>query len=242
MIKINFLRFLVGSLFFAFCMQTIPAHAFMYVHRGDELPHLDFWEVSTDLKKEFGKKSGPLVLIFWGADIDTKRDRAIEVLSDIQNNRSFYKERGVELAAVFVQPQLMSLIDKVVSKTKIDFPVYVDNDRQAFENLGVYVMPSILIVTKDGIIHEGLGYTRNLDELLPGEIQVMLHEKDREELNAELHPEIVVRTTAQRRARLDYNYAMNLVKRHRVDAALDKLELSLQKNPDFLPAIFHPSR
>ncbi|MBU0682609.1 MAG: redoxin domain-containing protein [Proteobacteria bacterium] len=205
--------------------------------KGDTLPTLEFTDFATDTKKLFDKRQQPLVLVFFGADIDTKEERAIEVLADIQNQRSFYRQRNIELAAVFVQPELVAKINEIVEQAHIDFPVYVDTASQSFEKLGVYVMPSILIVNADGIIHEGLGYTRNIDVLLPGEVQVMLHEKSREELNALLKPETVERTMAQRRARLDYNYAVNLVQRQEIDLALEKLEMALDKDPEFVPAL-----
>lgn len=161
----------------------------------------------------------------------------MEVLAQLQKNRAFYQARHIELAAVLVQSELVAIIDEVVRRTGIDFPVYVDDDNHSFARLGVYVMPSILIVNGDGIIHEGLGYTRNLDELLPGEVQVMLHEKTRQELDALLHPAIVERSEAKRRARLDYNYAMQLLRRQKSDLALEELDVALAKDPEFVPAL-----
>ncbi len=217
---------------------AVPAFAFLYVEENAPLPHLQFQEVVSGKMKAFdGSIKRPLVLIFWGADIDTKRERAIEVLGYIQEARAFYQERNIELAAVFVQPEQVSLLKEVVDRVHLDFPIYVDSESQSFEKLGVYVMPSILIVSEDGIVHKGLGYTRNLEDILHGEIKIMLHEKTREEVNSELHPDIVERTTAQRRARLDYNYALNLVLRQKLDLALEKLDMALEKDPEFLPAL-----
>lgn len=220
-----------------FLLTASPAFSFLYVGKGDTLPLLEFTDFATDTKKQFDKRPQPLILVFFGADVDTKEERAIELLADIQNQRAFYRERNIELAAVFVQPEMVSKINEIVEQAHIDFPVYVDTESQSFEKIGVYVMPSILIVNADGIIHEGLGYTRNIDVLLPGEVQVMLHEKSREELNALLKPETIERTMAQRRARLDYNYALNLVQRQEIDLALEKLEMALAKDPEFVPAL-----
>ncbi len=219
-------------------LQAGLAFSFLYVEENDPLPHLRFQEfVSGELKDFDGGLKRPLVLIFWGADIDTKRERAIEVLGYMQEALPFYQERNIELAAVLVQPEQVSLVEEVMARVQIDFPVYVDSERHSFDKLGVYVMPSILLVSGDGIIHRGLGYTHNLGDVLHGEIKVMLHEKTREEVNAELHPEIVERTTAQRQARLDYNYALNLVQRHKVDLALESLSMALDKDPEFVPAM-----
>lgn len=215
-----------------------PAFSFLYVAENDVLPHLRFQEVVSGQMKDFhGGQKRPLVLIFWGADLDTKRERAIEVLGYIQQSRAFFQERNIELAAVFVQPDQQSLMAEVVGRVQMGFPVYVDIENQSFEKLGVYVMPSILMVDADGIIYKGLGYNHNLDEILRGEIEVMLHEKTREELEAELHPQVIERTTAQRQARLDYNYALQLVQRHRIDLALEKLDLALVKDPELVQAL-----
>ncbi len=225
------------ALLFCFIFSA-PSSAFLYVERNQAVPDLVFSEFPSHKQHKISSTlQRPLVLVFWGAEIDTKKERAIEVLSDIQNNRQFYREHNVDLAAIYVQPENAQLIEEVASQTKIDFPILLDDNNESFEKIGVYVMPSILVVKADGIIHAALSYTRNLNETLPGEIEVMLGEKTREELNSELHPEIIIRSTAQRRARLDYNYAMNLVQRQRIDAALDKLDLSLENNPDFIPAI-----
>lgn len=233
-----------GVCLFLLLLHVMPAFAFvyespfMYVGQDEALPSLRFQEFVSGEMKEFDSNlKHPLIMIFFGVDIDTKRERSIEVLADIQESLEFYRQRNVDLATVFVQPEELLHIDEVIAPANIDFPVYVDRQNLAFERLGVYVMPSILIVNGDGIIHKGLGYSHNLDEILPAEIMVMLHEKSREAVNADLHPEIVERSTAQRQARLDYNYALNLVERHRIDLALEKLEMALDKDPDFVPAL-----
>lgn len=225
-------------------VPAVPAFSFvyespfMYVEANDPLPALRFEDFATGEMTVFdGRQQRPLVLVFFGVDIDTKRERAIEVLAAIQERSAFYRQRNVKVAAVFVQPEQISHVDEVVAGAHIEIPVYVDRDNLSYEKLGVYVMPSLLVVRADGIIHKGLGYTHNLDEILPGEIAVMLHEKTREELSAELHPTIVERTTAQRRARLDYHYALYLVERQEDDLALEKLEMALEKDPDFVPAL-----
>ena len=236
------LKGIVGLLMMAGSFLLFPqsslAVPFLYVKEDTPFPQLRFQELSSGDMREFdGKRTRPLVLIFWGADIDTKRERAIRVLSAIQKARSFYRERRVELAAVFVQPDQVSHLDTILDKTQIDFPVYLDSEKESFEKLGLYVMPSILMVGADGIIYRALGYTSDLDEILQGEVKVMLHEKTREELKAELYPEIVEKTTLQRRARMDYNYALNLIRRQKIALALEKLDMALEKNPGFAPAL-----
>lgn len=234
----NLYRLFSGGLVLFLLLHSTPVLSFMYVDKDDALPHLEFVEHATGSKKEFDvHRKRPLIMIFWGADIDTKKERAIQVLGAIQKNISFYRQRDIELAAVLAQPEQISDIDDVVAQTHLDFPVYVDSQSQSFEKLGLSVMPSILIVDKAGVIYGELGYSKNLDVLLPGEMQVMLHEESREELSAELNPEIIERTTPERRARLEYNYALNLIQRHRIDAALAKLDLALGDNPQFAPAL-----
>lgn len=231
-------RFLVLAVAFLLLPQTSQAFSFMYVKEKSPLPYLRFQEfVSGDMHDFGGNQKGPLVLIFWGADIDTKRERAVKVLNDIQKGRSFYRERGVDLAAVFVQPDHIVRMDEIIDRAQVDFPIYVDIEKQSFEKLGVYVMPSILIVSADGIIHKGLGYTPHLDKILFGEIKILLQEKTREEVNAQLNPQIVEKTAAQRRARMDYNYALNLIRRQRIEMAIGKLDMALEKDPDFVPAL-----
>ncbi len=216
----------------------VDGGTFLYVGGNDPLPPLRFQSVSSGDMRDFNRISKqPLILVFLGVDIDSKRERAIEVLGDLQASLPFYRQRNVELAAVFVQPEQVSYIHEVVEAAQIGFPAYVDNGNQSFEKLGVYVMPSILMVRGGGIIHEGFGYTRNLAELLTSEVQVMLQEKTREEADADLHPRIVERSTEQRRARLDFNYALNLAQRQEIDLALEKLKMALDKDPEFVPAL-----
>jgi tetratricopeptide (TPR) repeat protein len=230
-------QWLLPWLVFLPLLGAPSAFAFLYVDKGDPLPPLVFVEAGSGAIREFGPSQGPLILVFWGGDVDTKKERAMEVLAQLQKNRAFYRDRNIELAAVLVQPEQMPIIAEVVDRTGIDFPVYVDDSNHSFARLGVYVMPSLLIVNHEGIIHEALGYTRNLDELLPGEVQVMLHEKTRQELDALLHPAIVERSEAKRRARLDYHYALQLLQRRSFDLALEELDVALAKDPDFVPAL-----
>lgn len=233
------LFFLVSAVFFLGCFLAVaPAFSFMYIKEHDLLPRLVFEELATGQEKVFGAElHHPLILIFWGADIDTKRQRAATVLDLVQANLSFYRQRQVAVAAVFVQPEQLGNAAVVLESRQLDFPVYVDNRGHSFDKLGVYVMPSFLIVDQEGFVHRGVGYSHNLDTILPGEVQVMLHEKSRAELNSELHPEVVEKSGAERRGRIDYHYALNLIQRRRTDPALEKLDMALEKIPDFPPAL-----
>ncbi len=233
------LLFLVGALFFLGCfLEVAPAFSFMYIKEHDLLPRLVFEEFATGREKVFSAElHHPLILIFWGADIDTKRQRAATVLDLLQDNLPFYSQRQVEVAAVFVQPEQLGNAAAVLASRRLDFPVYVDTLSHSFDKLGVYVMPSFLIVDQEGRVHRGVSYSHNLDAILPGEVQVMLHEKSRAELNSELHPEVVEKSGAERRGRIDYHYALNLIQRRRSDLALEKLDMALEKIPDFPPAL-----
>ncbi len=207
------------------------AFPFLYIKENTPLPRLRFQEFTFGTMQDFGPSlKRPLVLVFWGADLDSKRERSIKVLGDIQKARSFYQKRNIGLAAVFVQPDQVSHINDIIDQANIDFQVYVDIEKQSFEKIGVYVMPSILIVSEDGMIRKGLGYTYNLDEIIPGEIEIMLHEKNRAEVNSEINPVMVETPANQRRAHMDYNYARNLLKRHEIN-------LALEYAPDFVPAL-----
>ncbi len=218
--------------------RPTPAFSFMYVSKDDPLPALTFNEFKTDNPVTFEKSTNrPMLFVFWGADVPEKKKRSIEVLKNIQASRSFFDDRNITLAAINTQFDSPDEIEEVMAQTNIDFPVYTDPNSDAIKKLGVFVMPSVLIINSAGIIFEGLGYSRTLIEVISGEIQVMLNEKTREEVEAKLHPEVIVRTTAQRRAKIDYNYARNLVQRKKVDSAIEKLHEALEKDAEFAPAM-----
>lgn len=76
----NFFGLFSGGLMLLFLLQSTPVLSFMNVDKDDALPHLEFVEHGSDSKKVFDShRQRPLIMIFWGADIDTKKERAIQV-------------------------------------------------------------------------------------------------------------------------------------------------------------------
>ena len=95
----------ISSLVVFFCGSGIASSfPFRVVAPGDILPPLSFTSVADNSAITVESlKGNPVALIFWGADIDTKKDRSLKTFAATEAILPFLDERKIKVLLVNAQ-------------------------------------------------------------------------------------------------------------------------------------------
>lgn len=227
--------FIVGmaSLLLFICGTGIASSfPFRVVAPGDTVPPLTFNSLAdgSSISTE-SLKGNPAALLFWGADIDTKKERSIKAINAIESILPFLEERNVKVLLVNAQGDPKDVIQSTTSGLSGKVSVYTDDAQKAYGDLGIFIVPSVMLVDKEGKIVSGLGYSHDFAERVKGELQVMLGEKTRAEVEKELRPEMVEKSNEEKQTTRHLNMAVVMMKRGQTDSAISELKKALEIDP-----------
>jgi tetratricopeptide (TPR) repeat protein len=236
----------VISLFFLgiFCLLFLLCGAsmassfpFRAIAVGDQVPSLSFENVKDGSAISVEKlKGNPAVLVFWGADIDTKKERSLKTFTAVEEILPFFEERNIKVLLVNAQGDTKDVIQGVIGGLSGRIPAYMDQSQKAYGDLGIFVVPSVLLIDKDGKVAAGLGYSHDFQERLQGEVEILLGKKTREEVEGELRPEMKERSAEEKKTVRHLNLALVMKKRGQLDSAIAELQNALAIDPNMAEA------
>jgi len=216
-------------------INTLMAVAFPFreFKEGDPVPDvtLKAFKDGQSVATFSGLKGKPFIAVFWGADLPEKVEHSAKVLAEVETLSSFLKERNVQLLSVNVQSDTATVINEVISKSKSSINTYMDENQKAYATLGIFVMPTVLLVDKDGNASAGMGYSHDLVDRLRGSVEIMLGEKTVEQVEAELRPEMKVVSAEDKASRRHYDFGMVMMKRGQIDAAIREFGKAVEVDP-----------
>ncbi len=219
---------------------TLMAVAFPFreFDEGDPVPDVTLkgFKDSASSVTFSGLKGKPFIAVFWGADIPEKQERSTQLLAEIESLSSFLKEKQVHLLSVNVQDDEAAVIEQVVNQSKSNIEVFLDQDRKAYAALGIFVMPTILLVDKDGNVAAGMGYSRDMIDRLKGSVEVMLGEKTHEQFLADLRPEMKEATAEEKLSKRHLGFGLTMLKRGQLETAIRELTKAVEIDPDLAQA------
>jgi len=228
---------------FVFVFNAIgEANSFPFrtVHVGDQLPATKVKSLRDQQGIDLAQLKGqPLMVVFVGADIPTKKERSVKALTAVQKLAGFAEEKGVKGLVVDAQGDSAEVINELISEAALSLPVYIDDERQAYGNLGIFVMPSILLISADGTVAAGMGYSRDLPKRLKGEMEIMLGEKTRAQVEEELRPEMVEKSEEEKGAKRHYHLGMTMIERGQPEIAIREMKKALSLEPGMGKAQVH---
>lgn len=225
---------------FVFYFSSVAAVAFPFrvVQEGDPVPDVTLMPVEKKKPclRFSGLKGKPFVAVFWGADLPEKIEHAAKILEGVEELAPFLQKRDVQVISVNAQNDEKAAIEKVLSRSGSRLDVYLDENLSAYSALGIFVMPSVLLVNSDGKIAAGMGYSRDLPDRLKGEIEIMLGEKTPEQVAAELRPEMKEVSAETKAGNRHYHFGMVMIKRGQFDSAIREFAKAVEINPDMSEA------
>ena len=239
--RISTVNLALGGIFsfiFFFCsVGEANSFPFRSVDIGDNLPMVKINDLKSQQDVSLSQFQGrPVVMVFFGADIPTKKKRSVKALKVVSEMEAEVRSKGVEIIVVNAQGDSTELINEVVSEAGLSGKIYTDVDRQAYGGLGIFVMPSILLVSADGKVVAGMGYSRDLRKRLKGEIEIMLGEKTRAQVVDELRPKMVEKSAKEKGASLHFNLGMTMIERGQPGSAIREFKKVISIEPDMAKA------
>ena len=210
---------------------------FRSINPGDKLPAVNLTESDSNKTLTLDQSNTKnAVIIFWGADNKTKKNRAIKTLKEINKLENLLKKKKIALYIVNAGNDTPEAIKEIMLAAELSLPVYLDSGLKAYEKLGGFVMPSILLVDAQGKIAAGMGYSRDLKKRLQGEVEVMLGEKDRAQFMQDLRPKTVKKSKEEKNANRHLLQGQTMIQRGQTEAAIRELKKAVELAPTMSPA------
>ncbi|MBU0945739.1 MAG: redoxin family protein [Proteobacteria bacterium] len=200
---------------------------------GKPVPEAKFIGYKGEEAKTIHSFAGkPLLLAFWGgADMEAKKKRAVNTIKAVQELEPYLKKKGVSVLVVNMQNDQQNVVDEVSALAGLTMPVYKDASQEAYASFGVYVLPSFLLIDKDGNVSGGSGYSKDIAQRLRGEVDVMLGLMTPEELEAELNPVMKVVPKEEKLALRHMQMGTVMKNKGMPDAAIREYMTALELNP-----------
>ena len=220
-------------------ISVASSFPFREVELGDQVPDATLTDYKSQATVSFaGLKGRPVAILFWGADIDAKKRRSIEALRAFQKLVPFLREHNITVLTINAQGDSSAIIDEVIGQAEDgSIPVYLDSAQTLYGKLGIYVMPAFLLMGPDGKVAAGMGYSHDLGERLRGEVEVLLGEKTREQVELDLHPVVVVKSAEEETASRHRKMGMVMAQRGIPESAIPEFEAVLKLFPEDASAL-----
>lgn len=204
---------------------------------GEQIPDVTLISAADNSKLTLHELRGaPVILVFWGGDLAAKKTRAISALSELQELLPFFTEKNIALKVINAQGDSDATIAEVVQAAGLTAPIYLDSDQQAYGSLGIYIMPSVLLLDKNGITIAGMGYSKDMTATLKGEVEILLGEKNREQVEAELNPVMEEKSTEEKEGNRRLGMGHVLARKGQLEAAQREYQAALTTNPQLAEA------
>jgi len=229
---------ILSILFFHVSALMAVAFPFREFDEGDPVPDVTLKPLDPGKQAVTfsGLKGKPFIAVFWGADLPEKIEHSAKILSEIESLSSFLGERNIERLSVNVQNDPSEAINEVISKSGSSIEVYMDENQKAYATLGIFVMPTVLLVDKNGNVTAGMGYSRDLIDRLRGAVEIMLGEKTPEQVAAELRPEMTELSEEDKSSSRHFGFGMVMLKRGQLDSAVREFSKAVEIKPSMSEA------
>ncbi len=204
---------------------------------GEQIPDVTLVNAADNSKLSFRSLQGsPAILVFWGGDVAAKKKRSITALTELQQLLPFLAEKNIAVKVINAQGDSDATITEIVQASGLTIPVYLDADQQAYGSLGIFIMPSVLLLDKNGITIAGMGYSKDMTATLKGEIEILLGEKTRAQLEAELHPVMKDKSKAEKQGNRHLGMGRVLARKGQLESAQREFQAAITTNPKLAEA------
>jgi peroxiredoxin/predicted negative regulator of RcsB-dependent stress response len=224
---ISFILFFVLFLIFA------PISDAISISLGDNAPDFSLNSVEGEATTLDEYKGQTLVVIFWRTD----QKKSLQALQEAGEIFEKYKQKGIKVVAVVESSDNMEDAQKTITDNVIKYPLFIDNNRQAYSDYGIRVFPTTLVIDKEGIlVYDIPSHPLTYKIKLEGYIRKLIGEIDEDELKAILSPKKKEKDDALLEAERNYNLSMNFVTMRLMDKAIDAAVKSAEAKPEFIKA------
>jgi peroxiredoxin len=136
---------------FLFFLSVAPVYA-IDIKQGATAPNFSLNSVDGKVVSLSEYRDRVVVLIYWKADLD----RSHLALKDGQDIYMRYKDKDVQVLGFTAGTENFEVVNQILIDLAIDFPVLKDSNRQVYEDYGIQVYPTTVIIDSKGKIAHGL--------------------------------------------------------------------------------------
>ena len=156
--------------------------------RGEKLPPIELSTVKDASKHSFIPGTGkPSVIMFFSVRPDFRKKRSLALLSTLSDLADQYKNK-LDIVGVFSDNNQLNTVKSFIDKATINVRVFNDRSKKVNNEYGVFMMPLVVLASKDGALHEVIPYTYNMRRIVEGNIKYLLGELDKDQLVKSLKP------------------------------------------------------
>jgi tetratricopeptide (TPR) repeat protein len=218
--------------------STSPAFPLRVLQPGTQVPDFTLPVLDGGEANVLGEKGKISIILFWSTDSDSKLERGLELLHTLQTISENYGDQGIAVSSVNVDKDNRDVVRQLIQKDGITVPVLLDENEQLYGAYGLFILPTVAIVDRDGTLKTAVGYTRNISDNIMGEIQVILGLKTVEELERELNPEEVVEVADNvKKAQTRLNLGRQFMDKGLMDMAGSEFEKAVELDPRNVEAL-----
>jgi Tfp pilus assembly protein PilF len=217
---------------FALLGSSSPAFPLRTLELGGDVPAFTLPSLDGGDVDVLGGQGQITVILFWSSDGEGKLARGVELLKTLQGIKDSYGDQGVVVNSVNIDKNNRGLIREIIKRDSITLPVILDEKEALAGAYGLFIMPTVIIVDREGKLDFALGYTRNITEQVAGRVEVMLGLKTAEDLESELNPEEVVEIDSDvKKAQVRLNLGRKFIERRLGDLAGKEFEEAIKLDP-----------
>ena len=221
-------------LLMAFSALPCIAFPFRDLNPGETLPSFNLQNFKTgDSFSSRQLKGKPRVIVFWGADLPLKQQRSTAILKELTDQIAFFDQHQTQIISINIQGDQPEKITAISLDIGGGIPIYLDHNKEAYKILGIYVMPTVLLIDQAGKAVFGMGYSRNTIAQLKEEVSILLGEKTRNQLKAEKNTlKITELTPEEKKAKFHLEAGFVMEKRMYPESAIREFLTALELTPD----------
>jgi tetratricopeptide (TPR) repeat protein len=226
--------FLVLFLIVAFLVMgsTLPAFPLRSLEPGSTVPDFVLPTLAGGEANVLGEGGNISVILFWATDSNGKTKRSLDLLRTLQTIGESYGDQGIVVVSVNVDAGDYKSLKVLLEQNDIVVPVLLDEREELYGAYGLFILPTVAIVDRDGTLKTAIGYTHNISESIVGQVEIMLGLKTPEELEAELNPEEMVEVPDNiKQAQSHLNLGRIFMEKRSADMAGPEFQKAVELDP-----------
>jgi tetratricopeptide (TPR) repeat protein len=216
----------------------LPAFPLRSLEPGSQVPDFTLPTLAGGEANVLGTGGNIRIILFWSTDSNGKTKRSLELLRTLQEIEESYGSQGVSVVSVNVDAGDRKSLKERLEQNGIVVPVLLDENEELYGAYGLFILPTVAVVDRDGKLKTAIGYTHSISESIVGEVQIMLGLKTAEELEAELNPEEVVEVPDNvRKAQNHLNLGRRFIEKGAIDMAGREFQKAVELDPENAEAL-----